>query len=261
MPDFIELIEFHITEHCNLNCKSCMHFSPLAEKEFVKISEFKRDIKKLFKITKGRIKTINLLGGEPLLHPELKRILKIARQYFKNSEIKLISNGILLSKEKEIFWKTLKNFDIHLSVTKYPLQIDYRQISRLVQKFGIKYSFYASDKENSQWYFPLDLSGMQNGNENFKVCGNGNNCTNLNVCKGRIYICPIVSNIKHFNKFFNTNLPLDVHDYLNLASIENMADIIKYASSPVPFCRFCDTQRRTFNNKWEISKKDMKEWV
>ena len=26
----IDIIEVHIVEHCNLNCKVCLHFSPLA---------------------------------------------------------------------------------------------------------------------------------------------------------------------------------------------------------------------------------------
>lgn len=29
----IEVIEIHIVEHCNLHCKGCTHFSPLAQKE------------------------------------------------------------------------------------------------------------------------------------------------------------------------------------------------------------------------------------
>ena len=28
-------LEVHLAEHCNLNCKGCSHFSPLAEKEFI----------------------------------------------------------------------------------------------------------------------------------------------------------------------------------------------------------------------------------
>ena len=81
----LDLIEFHIVEHCNLNCKGCIHFTPLADKSCIKISDYKSDIKKMAEITKGSVKTINILGGEPLLHPQLLKLLKIARQYFPKS--------------------------------------------------------------------------------------------------------------------------------------------------------------------------------
>ena len=31
MAQMLEKIDIHLTDHCNLNCKGCTHFSPLAE--------------------------------------------------------------------------------------------------------------------------------------------------------------------------------------------------------------------------------------
>ena len=41
----IEKIDIHITDHCNLNCVSCTHFSPLAEEFYLDIDIFDRDLK------------------------------------------------------------------------------------------------------------------------------------------------------------------------------------------------------------------------
>ncbi len=257
----LDLIEFHIVEHCNLNCKSCMHFSPLADKSFIKISDFKRDVKKMAEITKGNVETINILGGEPLLHPSVLKLLKTARYYFKNSEIRLVSNGILVPTQKELFWKTLKSLNIHLSITKYPLDINYQKISYLTQKYGIKYTFYAPSKENSQWYFPLDVDGKQDPAKSFENCRKGNNCTNINIFRGKLYMCPVVSYVRYFNKFFNKNLPVEESDYLSLKNIKDIQEILDFISKPTPFCRFCNISARTYDNKWERSKLDIAEWT
>ena len=206
MKNFLHLVEFHITEHCNLNCKGCVHFSPLAEKSFLKLSEFKKDIKMLKKITEGNVEIIHILGGEPLLNPNLIKILKTARKYFKNSEIKLITNGLLVLSQKELFFKTLFNFKIELSITRYPLGLDYSKIAKLANKNKV----------------------------NFKNCHKGNNCTNINIYKGKLYICPVVSNIGHFNKFFNKNVEVKENDYLKLSLIKNI-DKFNYWLEALPF--------------------------
>lgn len=257
----IDLIEFHIVEHCNLNCKGCIHFTPLADKSCIAIKTFKNDVKKIASIFSGDIKEIHILGGEPLLHPELNKILKITRKHFKNSEIKLISNGILILSQKEIFWKTLKQNDIHLSVTEYPIGIDYQKISHLTKKYGIKYSFYAPSKKNAQWHFPIDLLGSQDEQYAFDNCRKGNNCTNINIIDGKLYMCPIASNIKYFNKFFNKDCKIERKDYLKIKEIKNIEEINQFISKPTPFCRYCNIEKRTFDNKWEVTQRKIEEWI
>lgn len=68
--------EFHLAEHCNLNCIGCTHFSPLAEPEFLEVEDFRNDIERLSYLTGGNARFINLLGGEPLLHPEINSFLR-----------------------------------------------------------------------------------------------------------------------------------------------------------------------------------------
>lgn len=257
----LDLIEFHIVEHCNLNCKCCMHFSPLAPKKFVSIKSFKQDAKKMSTITKTAINNIHILGGEPLLHPELLKILKITRQYFPNSDIQLISNGILILSQKTQFWQTLKKYNIHLSVTRYPLELNYQQITHLTQKYNIKYTFYSPNKENSFWHFPLDLNGTQDPIYSYSNCRKGNNCTNINICDGKLYMCPVAGYIKYFNEYFNKDLSLCEEDYLKIKDIKTIDEIKEYISKPIPFCKYCDIDNRSFNNKWDITKREIQEWV
>ena len=63
--------EVHIAEHCNLNCKSCNNFSCIAEPEFVDVEEFRKDFARMGEIFSHECEQIYLIGGEPLLNPDI----------------------------------------------------------------------------------------------------------------------------------------------------------------------------------------------
>lgn len=44
---YLSQVEFHIVDHCNLNCAYCDHFTPLADKNFCNIDDIIDDFKKL----------------------------------------------------------------------------------------------------------------------------------------------------------------------------------------------------------------------
>ena len=96
----IQYIEHHIVDHCNLRCAGCSHFSGLSEPWFEDIEDFWNDFSALANITNHYIPTIRIMGGEPLLHPRVVDFLKIARSLFPNSQIQLVTNGLLLKKRK-----------------------------------------------------------------------------------------------------------------------------------------------------------------
>jgi MoaA/NifB/PqqE/SkfB family radical SAM enzyme len=96
--------QINVVDHCNLNCKGCTAFSPVAEEKFMEINVFERDCKRLSELTGGKIELIDLLGGESLLHPEIIKIMEIARKYFRSGDINIVTNGILLKKMPLGFW-------------------------------------------------------------------------------------------------------------------------------------------------------------
>jgi ABC-2 type transport system ATP-binding protein len=56
MPNPDLSFEIHLTEHCNLNCKGCFHFSCIAEEEYLTKEEFERDISRISELSKGVVK-------------------------------------------------------------------------------------------------------------------------------------------------------------------------------------------------------------
>lgn len=261
MEKKIEKIDIHITDHCNLNCRSCTHFSPLSEEFYLDIDDFEKDIKRLSELTKGAVGQIFLLGGEPLLHKELIDFFPVARHYFKDSELIIITNGILLNSQEDRFWKALRRYNIKIWTSRYGLNIDYSSIDKKAKDFGVflGYTSMNFDKENKKIWtkFPLDLKGSQYWVEAFYHCA-VKNCVTLK--KGKLYTCPTTAHIEHFNKYFKTNLELSPYDYIDIFKISAFDEILSFLYKPTPFCRFCKTQNLE-NGYWAPSKKDINEWV
>lgn len=40
-------LELHLTDHCNLNCDGCLHFSSMSPHHFADIEQFKADMMRL----------------------------------------------------------------------------------------------------------------------------------------------------------------------------------------------------------------------
>jgi uncharacterized radical SAM superfamily Fe-S cluster-containing enzyme len=83
----LESFDIYVAEHCNLGCYRCNHFSQLAKPEFADLETTERDLQRLSILSGGNIPAIMLVGGEPLLNPELHEFMRIARLYFPQSRI------------------------------------------------------------------------------------------------------------------------------------------------------------------------------
>lgn len=250
-----------ITHHCNLNCKGCDHFSPLAEEGYYDLEQFKKDIKRISELTNGRIDRIGIMGGEPLLNPNCIEYLKISRQYLPNTKIRLVTNGILLTKQSEIFWQKLKELNIYVEYTKYDINLDYNKIDEIVKKYQVHVEVYGYNQNvvKTSHKIPLDLNGNQDVVYNFLNCFHGNHCITLK--NGKIYTCTVAPNIEHFNKYFDKDIPLSDYDGIDIYKVNNIQEILQFLAKPIPFCRFCNVKGRTFGHKWGISKKDISEWT
>jgi hypothetical protein len=250
--------EVHLADHCNLNCKSCYHFSPLVEENFMEINDFKCDCEKLGKLTNGRIKFIRFMGGEPLLHKQIIEFLDIGRENFPEGELIIVTNGILLPKQSETFWENCHKNNIEIQVSNYPIKIDRKKINILAKKHKVRV-YYVGGKRKIIWRaMKLDISGQQNVKENFGLCSQSNICIHLK--KGKLFTCPTTAYINYWNKFFDKNLLITKNDYIDIYKVVNINEILRFLSNPIPFCRYCNIKEEK-NIEWGISKMKIQEWT
>ena len=257
----IPILHIHLVDHCNLNCRGCDNFSPLSPEVFANIAVFERDCERISQLCNGRVQEIQLLGGEPLLHPQVIDFMQIARKNFPSVSIKLVSNGVLLLKQKEAFWSACRQYDIEIVVTKYPIKIDYEAVKQLAQTQGVKFGFYGTtaDVVKNMQCMPLDLSGRQNARGSFLRCSSANRCVSLD--NGRIYTCSLIPYIKYFNAYFGKNLPVTEEDYMDIYKAKNREEILNFLCRPMPFCRFCNQKGMIWDIGYGKSKKEISEWT
>jgi hypothetical protein len=98
----VSAMEYNLTEHCNLSCYQCDHASPLVAKKFASLSDFARDMRALSQAV--HLSELRLVGGEPLLHPELLEFMKATREIGIADAIKVYTNGVLLHTMPDEFW-------------------------------------------------------------------------------------------------------------------------------------------------------------
>lgn len=89
-------LEIDVVDHCNLSCSLCSHMSPIWKKGFVDAQTLFTDLSILSKHL--HTERLKVLGGEPLLHPDLKELLQAIYDSGIASRIVLVTNGLLLSR-------------------------------------------------------------------------------------------------------------------------------------------------------------------
>jgi MoaA/NifB/PqqE/SkfB family radical SAM enzyme len=252
-------VEVHIAEHCNLNCKGCGHFSPLADKIFLDPAAFERDCARLAKIT-DKLVTIKLLGGEPLLHPRLSEFFEITRRYFKTTVIQLTTNGVLLAKQPDSFWLACHKHKIYVEISDYPININVDAIRAKCKKFHACVG-YTVCKENDMYKIALDLEGAQDPETSFKMCGMGEGLGCVTLRDGGIYTCYVAAHIQFFNKYFDKHLQITEKDYIDIYKANSKSEILDFLRKPFPFCRYCKPSASLSGLDWQVSGREISEWT
>lgn len=260
------MLEVNLVDHCNLKCRNCDHYSNFADKRILDINDYTRDIERLSEICAGSLEAIKLVGGEPLLNPNVVEFLRVTRKHFPHSRIPLITNGLLLLNMSDEFWGALAKYNVLLHVTEYPTGVDYAAISKKVADYGVLNNNLInnglfSDKKNFMVKFPFDLSGKQ---DKYSFIGCHHRICSCVLKHGRIYSCPPLAYIDHFNKYFGQNLLVSQDDWIDLHSVNNYQEIADFLAGRVPFCRYCDVKHRFHHtNKfdWRQSSLELEEYL
>ena len=242
----IPYFETHITEACNLKCRGCSHFSVFAKPKHKDIAEFEREFKRLSEIEE--IGIIRLMGGEPLLNPNFMEYCRIARRYFPNTSISLVTNGILGHKLVP-YEDELKRLRINVTISDYHLDKQNKDIHTELHEKGSLYNI------------SLDPSGKQDADLMHYFCDIRIHSW-FYFMDGRFYPCCIAGTIHDFWNHFGLDWGI-TQEELSIDIFNHTAEEIEeFISKPCKLCRFCDTLTRPNTYKpFSISTGDIKEWT
>lgn len=238
---------------CNLNCKGCTHFANLFNKQIEKdniypIQNYEEDLRILSQYV--NVFRLRLLGGEPLLYPYLGEAIKIAKQNFPLSDIRIVTNGLLIPRMSDQLLSIIRENNIGIDISPYKptTKIKEKIISKLEQ-FDIDYCFEGYEDEYIKEFSKNISIDKENDKEKaMKSCFSLQCQTLLN---GKIYKCPFEAlGYKFFNYFGiesnSANWGYDIkNDNINWTSMVN-----NLKNNPVNACKYCSDRIEPF--KWEI---------
>jgi hypothetical protein len=246
--NILPYLEFHLTDHCNLNCKGCNHFCSIANENYLSMESFLKDMKRLSEIFLN-ITKIRIMGGEPLLHPLVTKFVQETRHFFPYSVISVATNGILLPEMDVHFYNSLFENNIILDLSIYPLTekqlITYLELP-IQRRIPIRFT------RVSKFCKSINALGNSDALSMYIQCW-VRNCTFLR--EGKIYHCclPALSDI--INRKFNLTIPnigIDIHEDIS------GSEILNFISKPSPVCSYCS---KTEWFPWEQSNQQKNEWL
>ena len=248
----IQYFETHIEDTCNLKCRGCSHFSGLVKKARPKdLGEFEKEFARISEIED--VRTIRLMGGEPLVNPRFMEYLRIARKYFPDTHLVLVTNGLLL--ERLIpHREELARLEIDVTMSDYHLD---RQDRSILRSMPIS----EAHEKGMLYNISLDLEGMQDPQRAFDFCDLHQNSWYF-LRDGRFYPCCVAGCIKDFWEHFDLDFGFTQEDLGIDIFTHSAEEIEEFLLQPIKLCRFCDTEERQRSYMpFGTSKGEIAEWL
>ncbi len=246
----MDYLEFHLADHCNLNCSGCTHYAPYAEKRFADVEEVRRDFGRLKELF-ANIRHIRIMGGEPFLHSEVEGFVRLTREAFPKSSIRVVTNGLKLLEKGGGMAKILsclKECGVGIDWTCYPPVAGRKDdIRKICEDAGVSLRI----SENDTFWARLKVDGGVNPAESFRWCRKRIDCPLLD--SGRIYLCAQAHFADYYNRAAGTKIPVDEGIDIYKASAK---EILLYLMRPSQSCAYCDAGARYFAWKGDAKPED-----
>ena len=213
-PTF-RMLSIHSHNGCNMACRGCNHHSGLlAPGSSLPIDNLLRDIEILL----PRIHVwshISVLGGEALIEPRTKEVLKLIRDMSEGVYVKIFSNGLLIPQNTDWILEHMKEggifrISLHIPPTDERLgrtdktgDITYKNVKdfiEIAEKEGIDMSLLEiSENWDDLWFDLLQWKDNKlypwednNIEKSFEYC----TAPNVQLYLGRLWKCPSIAYLR-----------------------------------------------------------------
>jgi len=125
----LPFLEIMTIRTCNISCQGCTTFSDLKYKGYVSWDQGKSWI--LPWVSRFNIEAVGLMGGEPLINPDLVSWLTGIRALLPHAQIRFVTNGLLLDKN----WHIVELLqELGNTVLKISQHVDDARINKVVDR-------------------------------------------------------------------------------------------------------------------------------
>lgn len=250
---YLPYLEYHVADHCNLNCKYCTHYSPLVPQPvYTEYERFAADLRQLKRYIVD-IGVIRILGGEPLLNPELGKFIELTRELYPASIITVVTNGMLIDRLDPSLVESMKKNMAFFHISFYPpLKDKVPEIQKFLYEQEIPYTITPMIAEFNK----TQTLAPQADEDFFYSCFQAS-CTCLH--EGKVAPCYAPFTTKYFNAAFGQELPVD--EGVDLYDEELTFPVLKAGLLiPMQRCSYCTGGKAC---AWEIIGKNsvLEDWV
>ena len=239
----MQQLEINVAYGCNLKCNHCSHFCDRMS-GLAPVQELFADYRTWH--SKLAPERIRLIGGEPLLHPELALVIRETKRHWPKARIDLVTNGLLLPQRLEIL-TLLKELGGYVFISRHFGHAGYLEEFhkglQCLQASGVGFTLYTSDREWRKYYEPdADGTPVPCDSDPEKAW---RNCQTKNLCPtlwdNRLWKCQHLA--WSFHAVNAGKLPeswLTARDDQSLPPESTSSEIMMFlATEAVPGCRIC----------------------
>ena len=105
-----EGLEVNATLHCNMRCLHCSHLSPLYHRRNIDPGPLHDTLTVLARSYHASY--VKILGGEPLLHPDLPAVIEAVRASRVSDTVLVCTNGTLLARAPLRLWAAVDALEV-----------------------------------------------------------------------------------------------------------------------------------------------------
>lgn len=232
-------LEFDVSGHCNLRCKGCSHYSNL-QKEPVwgDLGKFREHLVRLREIF-DHIEVFRLVGGEPLLNPDVGQFAAAVRDSFPDATLYVVTNGILIPRINREILDAFRESKAVVNVSYYPPTVKItEQIIERLKECKVSYTF-----SKPIQYFQYEVGETPgNGASNYLHCP-------LIYCHilnddGRLCICdPPLLYQKNMTRL-NVKREVSEECWTDLYGAKDGYELLRGLHRQVPYCKYCLTRKK-----------------
>lgn len=250
---FIPYLEYHVTDHCNLNCAACEHYSGLVKDEkYTDYDRLEKDFWKLRELVDD-IGRIRIMGGEPLLHKDIEKFIILTRKVYPKAIISVVTNALLVKTMPDSLFQTMHDNGVGFDISFYPplkeqihsivSYINERDVGVVITPFIEKFRVRQLLEPHTEDVFHDCLQA---------------HCNNL--YEGKIAACFLPFTTHYFNENFDKQIPedgaIDLYDE-NLTSEKLISGLL----TPLERCQYCASDCKEID--WRIIHKPstMDDWI
>jgi organic radical activating enzyme len=258
----VEAFELHVVEHCNLRCAHCCNMSPYVADRMLSVAEIEAQCRTMARVLD--VDVFKIMGGEPLLHPEITAILGVLKETGISETIRLFTNGLLLHRMTDDFWRALD----HLTISSYssaPVKPDHLRLAEdKAREFDVVLNVKPVDR------FSEVMASARRADDAatqavYEACWLRHRC--LVVRGGVFYKCTRAAYQKDFRERLDVHgreldaVPEPGDDGIALDAMDFEDRLLAYlnADQALASCRYCHGSSGPLVSHVQLSRRDVRE--